>query len=95
MKKFNYPYIASGLGLFLLLIVYKGSEIDDSGHTSMPLLTLLAISEVAFFVTAIGAYIEVKQILSNGFTLIHTTIAIFCALLAVKFMMLGIELWPV
>ena len=94
MKKINFPYIALGLGLFLMLIVYKGSETDNSGTTSMPLLTLLAISEVAFFVTAFGAYFGVKRMLSNGFRLIDATIAVFCALLAIKFMMLGITLWP-
>lgn len=94
MKKFNFPYIALGLGLFLMLVVYKGSVIGDNGGTSIPLLTLLAISEVAFFVTTIGAYIGVKKILSDGVRLIDAVIAICCALLAIKFLIQGVALWP-
>ena len=94
MKRFDFPYIALGLGIFLMLVVIKGSQTDDSGSTLMPLLTLLAISEVAFFVTAIGAYIGVKRILSNGLTFINTTITAGCALLSAGFLILGIKLWP-
>lgn len=94
MKKFNFPYLASGIGLFLMLVVIKGSQTVNSGGTTLPLLTLLAISEVGFFVTVIGAYIGIKQILSNGFKLINAAITIICALLSVRFMALGIELWP-
>ena len=94
MKKLNFPYIALGLGLVLMLIVYKGSETPDSGGTLIPLLMLLGICELAFFITGFGAYLGVKQMLSTGFRVIDAAIAIFCALLSVKFMLLGIELWP-
>jgi len=93
MKKSNFLYIALGLGILLVFVVNKGSQIDD-GKTSIPLLTLLAISEVAFIVTAIGAYIGIREIRSNGFKLIDTTITIFCALLSARFLILGIDLWP-
>ena len=94
MKKLNYPYIALGLGLLLMLVVYKGSKLGDSGDTSIPLLTLLTICEVAFFITGFGIYFGVKRIRLNGFKLLDALIVLFCALLAIKFFMLGIELWP-
>ena len=46
--------------------VAKGSVTGDDGATAMPLLTLLVVSEFAFFVTAVGAYLGVMQILSVG-----------------------------
>ena len=94
MKKYNFPYIALGLGLFLMLVVIKGSEIRSDGHTTIPLLSLLAISEFAFFVTAIGVYIGIKHILSVGNKLIYTAVTLFCILLSIRFLMLGIDLWP-
>ena len=94
MKKINYPYIALGLGLFLMLVVIKGSEIRADGATAIPLLTLLIISEFAFFATAAGVYIGVKHILSDGMKIVYTAITVFCFLLSVRFMMYGIDLWP-
>lgn len=61
MKSYNFPYIALGLGLFLMLVVMKGSEPGNEGNTNLPLLTLLFVSEFAFFVTAIGGYIGIKK----------------------------------
>ena len=49
MKTFNFPYLALGLGLFLILIVIKGSEAGSDGVTPVPLLTLLVICEFGFF----------------------------------------------
>jgi len=95
MKKYNYPYIALGLGLFLMLVVIKGSEIRGDGVTAIPLLTLLIISEFGFIATAIGAYIGIKHSLSVGIKVVYTVITIFCIILSVRFMLYGIDLWPV
>ena len=94
MSKYYFPYIASGLGLFLMLVVVKGSEMRADGATAIPLFTLLAISEVAFFVTAIGAYIGVKHLVSAAIKPLYTVVSLTCILLSVRFVFLGIELWP-
>lgn len=94
MKTFNFPYIAFGLGLFLTIIVMKGSETGNDGSTLIPLLTLLVISEFAFFVTAAGAFIGIRHIRAVGFKFVYTAITALCLLAAVRFMLLGIELWP-
>lgn len=95
MKSYNFPYIALGLGLFLMLVVMKGSELGDEGHTNLPILTLLFVSEFAFFVTAIGGYIGIKKILAIGIKPVYLIITIFCVLLSIRFIVLGIGLWPV
>ena len=87
MSKHNYPYIAFGLGLFLMLVVMKGSEMRAGGVTAIPLFTLLAISEFAFFV-------GIKHILTAGITPFYTIVAIGCIPLSIGFVLLGIELWP-
>ena len=94
MKSFNFPFIASGMGLFLMLVVMRGSETDGAGVTALPLLTLLVISEFAFFVTAIGAFLGLKRIYAVGIKPVYAIITVLCILLSVRFMLLGIELWP-
>ena len=93
MSKHRFPFIAAGLGLLFMLVVMLGSELRD-GSTMLPLFTLLAISEVAFFITAIGAYLGVRHLLSAGVKPLYTIVVLVCALLAVRFLFLGIALWP-
>lgn len=94
MKTYNFPYIALSLGLLLMLAVMKGSEIRGEGETALPVLTLLMISEFAFFVTAAGAYIGIRHSLSTGIKPVYTMITALCILLSVRFLFLGIDLWP-
>ncbi|MEW8090663.1 MAG: hypothetical protein AB2748_18115 [Candidatus Thiodiazotropha endolucinida] len=94
MNKNNFTFVALGIGLFLMLIVMKGSVTGDDGATAMPLLTLLVVSEFAFFVTAVGAYLGVMQILSLGIKPLITVVTLCCIVLSIGFMWLGIELWP-
>ena len=94
MKTYNFPYIASGLGIFLMLVVIAGSITSSEGVLTIPLLTLLIISEFAFIVTAIGAYIGARHMLSVGIKPVYITVTIICAILSVRFLVYGIELWP-
>jgi len=98
MKTYNFPYLALALSLFLLLIVTKGSELDADGVTTLPLLTLLIINECAFFLTAAGIFIGLKQLKMTGFKLtqnpLYTMTVTLCILLAIQFTLLGINLWP-
>jgi hypothetical protein len=94
MKKENFPFIALGLGLFLLLLVNKGSQTNADNSTLLPLLTLLIVSEFAFFVNAIGAYIGIKHTLAIGIKPLYGTVTLACILLATVFAWMGISLWP-
>jgi len=94
MKTINYPYIALGLGIILILVVVTGSKTSSEGDTTIPLLTLLVISEFAFIVTAVGTYIGTRHILSGGIKPVYMTVTIICALLSVSFLFFGIKLWP-
>jgi len=94
MKTINFPYIALGLCAFLLLLVFKGSELNNDGTTMLPLLTLLVVSEFSFFVTAIAVYIGAQNIKAMGIKSVYTVVTVLCLLLSIKFMTLGIELWP-
>jgi hypothetical protein len=94
MKTINFPYIALALSSLLLLLILKGSEITTDGTTQIPLLTLLVFNEFSFFVTAIGAYIGLKECRIAGFKSIYALASVFCLLFSIGFMLLGIKLWP-
>ncbi len=94
MKKYNFPFVASGLGLFLMLLVIKGGEARDDGVTAIPLLTLLVVSEFGFFVTAIGGYLGIRHCMAEGVKPLYAAITLLSILLSLRFLWLGIELWP-
>lgn len=94
MKTIHFPYIATSLGLILMLVIIKGRVLGADGETIMPLLTLLVVSEFCFFVNAIGFYIGVKHLKTIGLQPLYTVTTILCAILALRFLYTGIELWP-
>jgi len=98
MKTINFPYLALGLGVFLLLVVHRGSQTDSDGITALPLLTLLIANESAFILTAIGSFIGIKQLHSINYKLmanpLYSMTTVLCILLTIQFALLGIQLWP-
>ncbi len=94
MNKNNFPYIALALGIICMSIIIVGGEVNDNQLTKLPLLTLLLICEFAFFVCAIGAYISFRKIMSLGFAVLPIIVGVSCGLLAARFLILGIDFWP-
>jgi hypothetical protein len=94
VKTYTFPYIAFGLGVTLMLLVIIGGQVREQGSTAIPLLTLLVVSEFAFFVTAIGGYLGIKRTLETGIKPLYATVTVLCGLLSVWFLWMGIQLWP-
>ena len=98
MKTINFPYLALALGLFLLLVITKGSETGSGGDTLLPLLTLLIINECAFILSVAGAFIGIKHLKSIDFKFnlnpLYSITTVLCLLLTVQFTLLGFKLWP-
>jgi len=94
MKTIHFPYLALVIGVVFLLMVSVGRQAGADGASALPLLTLLVITEFAFFATGIAAYIGFKHLQSTGFRLFYGLVSLLCALLSVRFMLLGIDLWP-
>lgn len=93
MKTIYFPYIALTMGVTFMLIISMGSQTDNSGATVVPLLTLLVMNEFAFIANLVGGYIGIKHTISVGAKPVYTTATIVCVLLAVRFLLLGIDLW--
>jgi len=94
MKTINFPYLALGLAATILLIVIRGGQLDAQGNTTLPLLTLLVMSEFAFFVTAIASYIGIKHLFAAGFKLLYAVTTLLCLVLSLRFLYMGVMLWP-
>jgi len=94
LKTWQFPYIALGLGVILLIVILVGSADASDGTTRMPLLTLLIACEFAFIVNAIAVYLGVRHTLATGKQPVYITAIVFCVLLAAVFAWLGIGLWP-
>ncbi len=94
MSKYSFPYIALAMGIFFMLVVVIGGEVGDGQSTKLPLLTLLVVSEFAFFICVIGAYMGVRRILDLGFSAVYALVCVSCVLLAIRFLMLGLKFWP-
>lgn len=91
----NFPYVALFLGMMFMLVVVLGGQVNEATNsTRLPLLTLLIVCEFAFFLTAIGAFVSIKQILSQGVSVKMVIVALLCALSAITFMTKGISFWP-
>lgn len=94
MKKYHFPYIAVVLGIFFLILVLAGSKEGADGSTTLPLLTLLVVSEFAFIANAIAVYLGITHIRAGGSTPFYLVTTILCAVFTVVFMVLGVRLWP-
>jgi hypothetical protein len=94
MNAYHFPFVATVLGIILLPVVVRGSAPVGDGATLLPLLTLLLISEFAFLVTAVGAYLGFKQVQTAGLEFKSATATVICGLLSVVFLFLGFKLWP-
>ena len=90
----SFPYIALVLGFVFWVTVILGGQHDADQSTYFPLLTLLVISEFAFFVTLIGGGIMLKLLITEQFKALRLIVCILCFLLSIEFLRLGLYFWP-
>jgi len=94
IKTINFPYISLALSAILFLIVAKGSQPQGDSAHSLPLLTLLVISEFALIFNAIAVYIGIKSRPQIENKLFYTITILVCFLFAAWFLIMGLSLWP-
>lgn len=94
MNKQRFPYIALGIGLFALLILLGGQTAGPDGERIIPLLGLLLLSELAFFVTAAGTWFGIERWRSEGFAPGIAAATTGCGLMALVLARLGMDFWP-
>ncbi len=94
MSKYNFPFVALMLGIVFIMVLLVGGQPDSQQVTKIPLLTLLIVSEFAFFVCVIGVYLSVRRVTDLGYSALHVVAGGACLIMAVWFMKLGIGFWP-
>lgn len=93
IKKF--PYVALFLGITFMVILTFGGKVDEvTNDTRLPLLMLLLICEFAFFLTAIAAFMTIKQMLALGYNSKMIIVTVLCVLSAIVFFVKGLSFWP-
>ena len=98
MKTVNLPYLSLALGLFMLIVINRGSATGNDGATALPLLTLLIINEGAFLLNLAGSFIGIQYLKSINFEIslkpLYSITTLLCVLLTIQFTLLGMKLWP-
>ena len=94
MKHFNFPWIAAGLGIIISLALMLGGATEPAGHTRLPTLMLLFMSEFGFLITAAGTIVSVRgwQRTRGRRELL---LGLACGVLALGFVAIGLLIWRV
>ena len=94
MNKTNFPFIALGLGLFLMGVLYKTGATDPDAELLLPLLTVLIISEFGFLVMAAAFFLGGQTLIKNGFDIVLGVVTLLCGMMGIEFMLVGLQHWP-
>ncbi len=92
MKK-SVPWLTLGIGLFFSLVLLSFSPLSAGSGFNLPMLTALLMSELGFFITAIGTGISVRDVLKQGIKLRPAALLIGNLLLTLNFINHGLSLW--
>ncbi|MCU7845847.1 MAG: hypothetical protein KZQ93_18600 [Candidatus Thiodiazotropha sp. (ex Monitilora ramsayi)] len=90
---FTFPWLAAGIGFVLTLVLMQSGALSSQESLSLPLLTLLFISEFGFLVTTAGGVVAVRTLLQSGRRWSNLFIAAACFSLAITFFIVGLHLW--
>ncbi|MGD8910918.1 MAG: hypothetical protein PVI92_16400 [Chromatiales bacterium] len=91
--KFSFPWIAAGIGLLLAMVLLQSGVLGEAAERSLPLLTMLFISEFGFIVTAAGSFVAGRILLRQARSWTNLFLSVACGALAIAFFTLGIQLW--
>ena len=85
--------LAASMGLLLHLLLFQTGALSPENGLSLPVLTLLFVSEFGFFVTAIGAVMGVRGLLKQGLRIVPVLVVLSCTGFAAGFFIIGMRLW--
>ena len=93
MKRISFPWIATGIGLVLVVILIRSGAAGGAEDHALPLLTLLFLAEFGFILTAVGAVAGFRTWLRERGNLAMLSVCSASVLLAIGFLALGVYLW--
>jgi hypothetical protein len=96
MKRQQFPLVALTLAVPLLGVLWIGGQGADATGSSpvLPLLALLAISELGLLANVGGFVLGIQAGRHQGWTGRHVLITIGCGFAAVAFLLQLIRWWP-
>ena len=93
MHKKYYPLFFAIIGMILVVVTSVVERPGADGHTSIPLLALLAMCEIGFFCALAGAFFTYKASKNLALERVIFGLTPFF-ILAVLFALNGLSLWP-
>ncbi len=93
MDRKTFPFVAVALGLLLYLLLWRSGASNPEAGLSLPVLTLLFVAELGFFVTLAGVVAGGLRLLEEGFEAFLATVVAGCAILAGTLFITGLGLW--
>jgi uncharacterized membrane protein len=75
------------------MVLLQTGVLGKADERSLPLLTMLFISEFGFIVTAAGSFVAGRTLLRQGYSWANLFLSVACGALAIAFFTLGIQLW--
>jgi len=81
------------MGALLHLLLFQTGALNPDKGLSLPVLTLLFVSEFGFFVTAIGAVVGGRGLLKQGLKTVPVLVVLSCAGFTAGFVIVGMGLW--
>ncbi|HHZ88827.1 MAG TPA: hypothetical protein EYN73_02445 [Chromatiaceae bacterium] len=94
MQLSTFPFVALTMGIGFVAGLIATGALSPDGEQAIPLLTTLIVSEFSMFLTGIGAYIGIRDLLARGVRLSMLLATVGCAVLAPIFLYLGMQHWP-
>jgi hypothetical protein len=94
LRKMPFPWIALGIGLLVGMVLVRTGATGPADARALPLLTQLLMAEFGFVLTAAGAFLGARRILSGGIDGALLLVTVACTGLSVGFLWLGLLLWP-
>lgn len=93
MQKLSIPWLAAGIGLALALLLLATGASGTREEYGLPLLTMLLVAELGFFVCAAGTGLGIRDYRREPAMKAPLLAAVACAALSLYFVLTGLTVW--
>ncbi|MBT8447227.1 MAG: hypothetical protein KJO38_08775 [Gammaproteobacteria bacterium] len=93
MQKLSIPMLAAGIGLVLALTLTASGAAGPGENYGLPLLTMLLVAELGFFVCAAGTGFGIRDYRREPTMKAPLLAGVACAALSLYFALTGLTVW--
>ncbi len=93
MKKFPFPWVATGIGLTVAMALLRIGALNPNVEPALPLLTMLFMAEFGFLVSLAGAVSGARTWFAQRDNFILLGLVLACVVLAGGLFWAGLSIW--